>query len=143
MLLKNSSVLPLAPAPGATIAVIGEFARKPRYQGAGSSRVNPTRVENFLDEFTARVGDQVTVRFAPGFQLAGDEVDEDAVDQALSAAAEADHIIVLLGLPGRAESEGFDRDHIDLPGNQISLLRRLTGRRGQADHRRPVERRRG
>jgi beta-glucosidase len=125
VLLKNSSVLPLAPASGATVAVIGEFARKPRYQGAGSSRVNPVRVENFLDEFTARVGDQVTVRFAPGFELAGDEVDEDAADQAMSAAAGADYIILLLGLPGRAESEGYDRDHIDLPRNQISLLRLL------------------
>jgi beta-glucosidase len=125
VLLKNSSVLPLAPAPGATIAVIGEFARKPRYQGAGSSRVNPTRVENFLDEFTTRVGDQVTVRFAPGFPLAGDELDEEAEDQAMSVAAGADHVVLLLGLPGRAESEGFDRDHIDLPRNQVSLLRRL------------------
>ncbi len=125
VLLKNSSVLPLAPASGATVAVIGEFARKPRYQGAGSSRVNPTRVENFLDEFTARVGDQVTVRFEAGFRLTGDEIDEDAADQAISAAAGADYIVLLLGLPGRAESEGFDRDHIDLPRNQISLLRRL------------------
>ena len=125
VLLKNSSVLPLAPAAGATVAVIGEFARKPRYQGAGSSRVNPTRVENFLDEFTARVGDQVTVRFAPGFQLTGDEVDEAAEEQAMSVAASADYVILLLGLPGRAESEGFDRDHIDLPPNQVALLRRL------------------
>ncbi len=66
VLLKNAaSALPLAPAPGATIAVIGEFARTPRYQGAGSSRVNPTWVETFLEEFTARVGDGVAVRFAP------------------------------------------------------------------------------
>ena len=90
VLLKNSSVLPLAPEPGATIAVIGDFARKPRYQGAGSSRVNPTKVENFLDEFTARVGEGVTVRFAPGFPRASDEVDEGAEDQALRVASEAD-----------------------------------------------------
>jgi len=125
VLLKNSSVLPLAPAPGATLALIGAFARKPRYQGAGSSRVNPTRVENFLDEFTARAGDAVTVRFEPGFPLTSAEVDEDAADQAMSVAAGADYVILLLGLPGRAESEGFDRDHIDLPRNQVSLLRRL------------------
>jgi beta-glucosidase len=125
VLLKNSSVLPLAPASGATIAVIGEFARKPRYQGAGSSRVNPMKVENFLDEFTARAGDQVTVKFAPGFELAGDELDEEAADLAMSVGAGADCIILLLGLPSRAESEGFDREHIDLPRNQISLLRRL------------------
>ncbi len=126
VLLKNTAcTLPLALAPGTAIAVIGEFARTPRYQGAGSSRVNPTRVENFLDEFTARAGDQVTVRFAPGFPLTRDEADNDAADLALRVAGQADHVIVLLGLPDDAESEGFDRDHIDLPRNQITLLRRL------------------
>ena len=126
VLLKNSSsVLPLAPVPGDAIAVIGDFARAPRYQGSGSSRVNPTRVENFLAEFTARVGKEVRVSFAPGFPLTSDVVDDDAADLAMSLAADADYLVVLLGLPDYAESEGFDRDHIDLPRNQIALLRRL------------------
>ena len=131
VLLKNTaSTLPLALEPGATVAVIGEFARTPRYQGAGSSRVNPTRVENFLAEFTARAGDEVAVKFAPGFPITRDVTDDDAADLAVRVAAEADRVIVLLGLPDHAESEGFDRDHIELPRNQTTLLRRLraTGR---------------
>jgi beta-glucosidase len=126
VLLKNAgATLPLALRPGSTVAVIGEFARTPRYQGAGSSRVNPTRVENFLEEFTARAGDDVTVRFAPGFAVDSDQVAGDLAEQAVQAAAGAGCVIVLLGLPPGAESEGFDRDHIDLPASQTALLRRL------------------
>ncbi len=126
VLLKNSgTVLPLSLRPGATVAVIGEFARTPRYQGAGSSRVNPTRMETFLEEFSARAGPGVTVRFAPGFTLEEDEADEELADEAVQVAAEADCVIALLGLPPGSESEGFDRDDIDLPANQLALLRRV------------------
>jgi beta-glucosidase len=128
VLLKNSAAaLPLCPSPGATFAVIGEFARTPRYQGLGSSRVKPTRLETFLDEFTARVGHEVAVRFAPGFALANDQPDNGLAEHAAHIAVGADCIILLLGLPSSAESEGFDRDGIDLPASQIALLRRLRG----------------
>ena len=74
VLLKNEgNVLPV-PA-GTNIAVIGEFARTPRYQGAGSSQVNPTRVENFLDELRAVPG-LGTIEFAPGYSLAVDAAPE-------------------------------------------------------------------
>ncbi len=126
VLLKNAArTLPLVLSPGAAVAVIGQFARTPRYQGAGSSRVNPTQVENFLDEFTSRVGADVAVNFAPGFPLTADVADSEAADMAVKVAAEADCLIVLLGLPDHAESEGFDRDHISLPANQTALLGRL------------------
>ncbi len=126
VLLKNAAcTLPLALAPGATVAIIGEFARTPRYQGAGSSRVNPIQVENFLDEFRSLAGNDVAVSFAPGFPLTADRLDSEAADEAVRVAADADHLIVLLGLPDHAESEGFDRDHINLPANQTSLLGRL------------------
>jgi beta-glucosidase len=126
VLLKNAAAtLPLALSPGATVAIIGEFARTPRYQGAGSSKVQPTRLENFLEEFSARVGTEVQVRFAPGFALDGDALADGLAEEAIAAAEGAEVVILLLGLPASAESEGFDRDHIELPASQLALLRRL------------------
>src|SRR4051812_15765151 len=95
VLLKNDGVLPLA-AEG-TIAVIGEFARTPRYQGAGSSHIVPTRLENALDAIRERAGDRV-VRFEPGFTLDG-KADAELVEQAVAAAREASDVVVFLGLP--------------------------------------------
>jgi beta-glucosidase len=119
VLLKNEDgILPLDPAAGLKVAVIGEFARTPRYQGAGSSRVNPIRVDNALDAVTAMAGD---LSFSPGFLLSGEE-DPGLLSGAVTAAAAADVAIVFLGLPDEAESEGFDRKHLDLPGVQLRLL---------------------
>src|SRR5215204_3097300 len=76
VLLKNDGgVLPLQPAPGSRIAVIGEFARTPRYQGAGSSQVNPTQLDVPFDELRAGVGDQVQLDFAAGFGVGNTERD--------------------------------------------------------------------
>jgi beta-glucosidase len=126
VLLKNDgSLLPLAPAAGETIAVIGEFARTPRYQGAGSSQVNPTRVDVALDELRAAVPDAVEVAFAPGFGLGTTRDDAALAEEAVALAARADVVIAFLGLPGADESEGFDRDHMDLPANQTALVARL------------------
>ncbi|MEV6286388.1 glycoside hydrolase family 3 C-terminal domain-containing protein [Kribbella sp. NPDC051770] len=113
VLLKNDNVLPLAPADGELVAVIGEFARTARYQGAGSSQVNPTRVENAFDELRAALPSSVQLEYAAG----GDE--------AVALAARADHVIVFLGLPAAEESEGFDRTHLDLPAEQLDLLAAL------------------
>jgi beta-glucosidase len=122
VLLKNDGVLPLADTPGRTVAVIGELARTPRFQGAGSSRVSPTRVDIPLDELTAALP-SVTVRFAAGYSL-GDAIrsQDDLTDEALRAAAGADAAVVFLGLPPGAESEGYDRTGIDLPAAQASLV---------------------
>ncbi len=109
VLLRNEPVdaIPLLPlAPDARVAVIGEFARTPRHQGAGSSRINPTRLDNALDELRALHGD---VTFAEP-------------DEAATAAAAADVAVVFLGLPAEAESEGFDRSTLDLPPEQLALL---------------------
>jgi beta-glucosidase len=150
VLLKNDGVLPLTDAPGQTVAVIGEFARSPRFQGAGSSKVSPTRVDVPLDELMAALP-QATVRFAAGYHI-GDEAantsresesgaplrasmshprpnsasgEADLAADAVRAASGADVAVVFLGLPEGAESEGYDRAHIDLPTAQISLLARL------------------
>jgi beta-glucosidase len=121
VLLKNDAgVLPLT-AP--RICVVGEFARTPRFQGAGSSQVNPTRVDIPLDQLQQALPDS-QVTFAPGFTLAGPS-DATLADQAVAAAGEADVVVALLGLPAADESEGFDRAHMNLPAAQIDLLGRL------------------
>ncbi|WP_328474255.1 glycoside hydrolase family 3 C-terminal domain-containing protein [Actinoplanes sp. NBC_00393] len=104
VLLKNDdAILPLRQI--RRLAVIGEFARTPRYQGGGSSRVVPTSLSNLLDALTARLGDAVV--FGP------------------SEAAGADAVVVVLGLPESEESEGFDRTTIALPEDQLQLLARV------------------
>ena len=118
VLLKNEGgTLPLAPT--SRIAVIGEFARTPRFQGAGSSQVTPTRVENALDELTAAFAE---VTFAAGYGIGDTSADAALRAEAVEVAAAADTVVMLIGLPGADESEGFDRTHIRLPANQIAAL---------------------
>jgi beta-glucosidase len=126
VLLKNEDrLLPLRPAAGDTIAVIGEFARTPRYQGAGSSQVNPTRVDVTLDELRAGVPDGVEVAFAAGYGLDTTDHDDELAVEAVALASGAEVVVAFLGLPAADESEGFDRSHMDLPANQRALLARL------------------
>jgi beta-glucosidase len=120
VLLKNEGdILPLA-AKG-SIAVIGEFARTPRYQGGGSSHVNPTKLDNALDEIRALAGG-AEVTFAPGFALDKGTDATGLVGEAVAVASSADVVLVFLGLTAPQESEGFDRTNIDLPGDQLALL---------------------
>ncbi|WKG05737.1 glycoside hydrolase family 3 C-terminal domain-containing protein [Mycolicibacterium sp. HK-90] len=110
VLLKNDDeLLPLAPAP---LAVIGGFAQEPRYQGGGSSHVNPTRLDVPLDEIRRLAGDH-PVSHCPGTDITA----------AVTSAKAAEAAIVFLGLTAEEESEGYDRTHIDLPAAQIDLLR--------------------
>jgi beta-glucosidase len=126
VLLKNEDrLLPLRPAAGDTIAVIGEFARTPRYQGAGSSQVNPTRVDVALDELRTGVPDGVEVAFAAGYGLDTSDHDEELAAEAVALASRAEVVVAFLGLPAADESEGFDRSHMNLPANQTALLARL------------------
>ncbi|MFK4837612.1 glycoside hydrolase family 3 C-terminal domain-containing protein [Microbacterium sp. ZW T2_14] len=121
VLLKNDGVLPLAK--DAKIAVIGEFAEKPRYQGAGSSMINPTRLDTALDEIRALAAGEVS--YAQGFSNAlvvSDDETQALRDEAVAAASAADVAVAFLGLPARLESEGYDRDDIDLPAGQLALL---------------------
>ena len=125
VLLKNEGgVLPLAPEQ--KIAVIGAFATEPRFQGAGSSLINPTRVDNALDGLRAVGGDRVT--YAAGFAVEGGAVaasgrsEGELRAEAVAVASASDVAVVMLGLPAAEESEGFDREHIDLPADQLALL---------------------
>jgi beta-glucosidase len=123
VLLKNEAgILPLDPHSGGTIAVIGEFARTPRFQGAGSSQVNPTRVDAALDALRESLGARREVTFAPGFAIESATADPALVDEAVRAAADAEVVVLFLGLPPSYESEGYDRAHMDLPAHQVDLL---------------------
>lgn len=117
VLLRNEgSVLPITP--GSRIAVSGEFARSPRFQGAGSSQVNASRVDNALAELTARA----EASFAPGFAF-DRRADQAALRaEAAAMAAEADVALVFVGLPDGDESEGYDRTHLFLPDDQVALI---------------------
>ena len=126
VLVKNEDhLLPLRPTAGTTIAVIGEFARTPRYQGAGSSQVNPTRVDITLDELRSAVPDQVEITFAAGYGINTSDHDEELAAEAVALAGQADVVVAFLGLPATDESEGFDRSHMNLPANQTALLSRI------------------
>lgn len=119
VLLRRGSALPLAA--GAKLAVIGDFARRPRYQGAGSSKINPTQLTSLCGALDER-GVQYT--YARGFEAEGG-VDEALIAQAAQTAQGADVAVVTLGLPDSFESEGFDRAHMDLPENQNRLMEEL------------------
>ena len=128
VLLVNDGTLPVDLQITRRLAVIGELARTPRYQGAGSSAVNPTRVVNGLEALTRRAeAFGATVQFAPGYTLDAAPPDPELVADARDAAATADVAVLFLGLPGQYEAEGRDRTSIDLPENQIALLRALAG----------------
>jgi len=123
VLLKNEdAILPLDPRAGGTVAVIGEFARTPRFQGAGSSQVNPTRVDTALDALRAALAGRREVSFAPGFVIESGDADPELVEEAVRIAASAEVVVVFLGLPPSYESEGYDREHMDLPAHQIEVL---------------------
>lgn len=132
VLLKNEPVswhggdplLPLALPGSGVVAVVGEMARTPRYQGAGSSQVVPTQLDDALTALRDGVGDRARVTFAAGYALdgGGDVAAEALSGEAVEAAREADVVLLFLGLPGSYESEGFDREHLDLPVEQLALL---------------------
>ena len=118
VLLKNDGgILPLAA--GAKVAVIGDFAETPRYQGAGSSAVNSIKVDTLLD-CLAQSGLQCA-GFAAGFDRQG-RPDAAKKAQAVALAQKADTVLLCLGLDEIKESEGLDRVDMKLADNQIELL---------------------
>ncbi|GHV04193.1 glycosyl hydrolase [Spirochaetia bacterium] len=126
VLLKNKDshgrgILPLEK--GKTIAVIGAFAKTPRYQGAGSSKINPSRLDNAWDALNAA---GISAEYAPGYILdpaagAGKSEDE-LIREATELAAQQDIAVVFVGLPDEYESEGFDRQSLDMPAAHNKLV---------------------
>lgn len=121
VLLKNENdLLPLAKE--GRIAVIGALAESPRYQGSGSSRINPTKLEDIREEIRIAAGNSANVVYAKGYELDKDAAVATLVDEAVQAAGTADVVVLFAGLPDRYESEGYDRSHLRLPDNQIALI---------------------
>ena len=122
VLLRNDfngqAVLPLSP--DTSVAVIGEFARTPRYQGGGSSHVTSTRLDVPIDEIRARAGGAVV--FCAGYTTDGSGDATELRDEAVRAAAAADTAVLFLGLDESQESEGFDRTDIDVSATQLEVL---------------------
>ncbi len=117
VVLTNDGTLPLTP--GTRVALIGAFAEHPRFQGSGSSLVTPTRLT------TARAALEAagfTVSFAAGYEPVRSRPDAALVAEAAAVAASADVAVVMVGLPGIAESEGFDREHLALPAQHDALV---------------------
>ena len=119
VLLKNENdLLPLAE--GAKVAVIGDFAQTPRYQGAGSSAVNSIKVDTFLE--CLKESSLASVGFAPGFDRQG-KPDAAKQAEAVALAQKAEVVLLCLGLDEIKESEGLDRGDMRLADNQIELLK--------------------
>jgi len=122
VLLENDGILPLKV--GTEVAVIGDFAQTPRYQGAGSSLVNPTKVVNLLDCVKA-AGLNVTA-FAKGFSRTDPNPNEAEITEAVAAAKTADTVLLCVGLDEIAESEGLDRVSLELSKGQQKLIQAVT-----------------
>lgn len=132
VLLKNDNgCLPIDASRGIHIAVIGDLARNPRYQGAGSSFVNATRVENLADSLEHLAGnivgnlagdlagDRARITVQPAFNA---EHDDAAIARLAST---ADITILCVGLRDEDESEGYDRQHLHLPPDQVALIQKI------------------
>lgn len=118
VLLENDGILPLKT--DAKVAVIGDFAETPRYQGAGSSMVNPTRLDN-LKEVLAADGLTITA-YAKGFSRVDPKPQEKLIEEAVSAAKTGDAVLLCVGLDEIAESEGMDRLSMELSKGQQALI---------------------
>ncbi|MFV0287616.1 MAG: glycoside hydrolase family 3 C-terminal domain-containing protein, partial [Demequina sp.] len=125
-LLTNDGTLPLAPT--GRLALIGAFAETPRFQGGGSALVNPTRLDTVLATLTERVGAAGEIAYAPGYDPATGEATDAQLDEAVDAAEGADTVILMVGLPLSYESEGYDRDHLQIPPAHTRLIQALTAR---------------
>ena len=117
VLLKNEGVLPLDK--NDTIAVIGKFAKSPRFQGGGSSHINSHKVTSFMDAAKGKGHDLI---YADGYLLDRDEIDRTLITKAVNAARKSDIAVIFAGLPDIFESEGYDRTHMRLPDNQNTLI---------------------
>lgn len=119
VLLDNDGILPLAK--DAKVALIGDFAKTPRYQGAGSSQVNPTRLDNLYD-CLAEAGVEITA-YAQGFNRRNPHPDQKMIDEAVAVAKNAETVLLCVGLDEILESEGMDRLHMELSRSQQALIK--------------------
>lgn len=117
VLLKNEdNMLPINKR---KIALIGDMAKNPRYQGAGSSTINPYKVENAYDCF---IQNGIEVDYARGYNRIESDEDKELINQAVEVAKNKEAVILFLGLTENYESEGMDRTNLEIPKNQIKLI---------------------
>ena len=122
VLLKNEDgVLPIEAKDD--YCVIGKMAKQPRYQGAGSSIINPTKLDNAYDLLKEEYG--VEPPYADGYKTETDEVDEALIAEAVEIAEKSKFVLLYIGLTDLYESEAFDREHMRLPDNQLALIEEL------------------
>ena len=118
VLLKNEAdILPLEDLEN--VVFLGQMAEDFRYQGFGSSKINPTR----LDQIRTLAGD---VPYAPGYKEDGGS-DDVLINEAVALASEADRVVIFAGLPGIYESEGYDRENLSLPQGHNRLIEAVSG----------------
>lgn len=117
VLLKNEeNILPINKS---KIALIGDMAKNPRYQGAGSSTINPYKIENAYDCFKEN---KIEFSYVKGYNRIENEEDEKLKNEAIKIAKENNVVIIFAGLTENYESEGMDRTTLDLPQNQNKLI---------------------
>ena len=117
VLLENDGLLPLNPQQ--KIAVIGDFAQNPRYQGAGSSLVKASKLDNLLSQLKAACPN---ISFAQGYRSGQAEPDRNLIREAVAAAKAADVVVLCVGLDDLSECEGLDRTHMELPKAHNALI---------------------
>lgn len=119
VLMKNDGILPLDA--GKKIAVIGALAKTPRYQGAGSSHIVPTQLDNAFDEL-AKLG--VKAEYEQGYELTAKKAKNNPalIARAAALAAKVDTAVVFIGLTDEYEAEGYDRTHMKLPDAHDALV---------------------
>jgi beta-glucosidase len=121
VLLKNEDdILPLKT--DSRIAVIGSFAKKARYQGGGSSHINPTKLDVPYDEILKLVEDPSNVLYCDGYDLESEEIKEELINEAKEIARNSDVAVIFAGLPENYESEGFDRENMCMPESHNKLI---------------------
>ncbi len=122
VLLKNEAqILPLDQ--GEKVAVLGSFAKTPRYQGAGSSLINPIKITSATDALDAL---KVPYKYHKGYDVATDVVDQGIIDEAVQVASACEVVLIFAGLTDDYESEGFDRKHLSMPTNHLALIEAVT-----------------
>jgi len=120
VLLKNKDAFLPFNSTDRSIALIGQFAKTPRYQGAGSSLVTPTRLDTAFDAYIARMGHDVP--YAQGYDVLTDLPSPALIEEAVTLARTVDRVVLMVGLTEAYESEGFDRKHLDLPKAHHMLI---------------------
>lgn len=140
VLLQNDGILPLKS--NQKLALIGSFAKTPRIQGGGSSHINCTKIDSAVDAFEAlnqlpgehicengvcRIVPPLRYEFtyAQGYPTDEDKIEETLITEAVENAKNADVAVLFVGLPDAFEGEGYDRNHLDMPNCQNTLIQRI------------------